>query len=197
MNTPVQKTSPRIHRRRDRRREDILRLAAARIAEAGPEHVRMEDLATAADMARGTLYSHFPTKESLVDAVVRPLFERSLAELEPIKAMEPRAAVHGLIALYWTLWRLDGDGLRASYRLRREALGSLAGIHAAFIGEVMAILEKARSQGVLRVDDPVLTGRIVSTLAIPLLELVGARPDGERLFKELLGDVLLGREAGS
>jgi AcrR family transcriptional regulator len=194
LNTKVQKSESRVDRRRSQKREEILRLAAARLAESGPDQMRMEDLADAADLARATLYSHFPTKEALVDAVVRPLFERSLEEVRPLKGLEPRAAVQGLIAVYWVLWGLDADGLRASYKLRKNALGSLAEIHFRFIGEVMELLGRAQAAGVLRVQDPVLTGRIVATLAIPLLELVGNHPEGESLFKAMLGDVLLGRE---
>ncbi|BDU76032.1 TetR/AcrR family transcriptional regulator [Mesoterricola sediminis] len=191
MNTRVQTSPPRVQRRREQRREAILRLAAQALAEHGPDGMRMEDLAEAADAARGTLYSHFPTKEALIDAVVRPLFARSLEAAAPLHALPPREAVRGLIALYWTLWSLSPDALRASYRLRKERLGTLAEIHGVFLGQVMAILGRAQAAGILRVGDPVLTGRIVATLAIPLLELVGARPDGERLFTAMLEDVLL------
>lgn len=56
--------------RRDRKRlqtmENLARAAAALFEEQGYEAVTMEQIAASADVAKGTLYNHFPVKEAVL-----------------------------------------------------------------------------------------------------------------------------------
>jgi TetR/AcrR family transcriptional regulator, regulator of autoinduction and epiphytic fitness len=56
--------------RRDRKRlqtqEHLARIAGALFADHGYEAVTMEQIAAAADVAKGTLYNHFPVKEAVL-----------------------------------------------------------------------------------------------------------------------------------
>ncbi|HLH68426.1 MAG TPA: TetR/AcrR family transcriptional regulator [Candidatus Dormibacteraeota bacterium] len=60
----------RIRLSREARRDQILRSAAAVFGRLGYEDARMEDVAKEAGIAKGLLYKHFPSKDSLFRALV-------------------------------------------------------------------------------------------------------------------------------
>ena len=75
-------------RRKDARPAEILAAALALFAERGFATTRLEDVARAAGISKGTVFLYFPTKEDLFRAVVRH-------ELVPnIAALEAEAARH-------------------------------------------------------------------------------------------------------
>ena len=57
-----------------RNRERILKAARAVFADQGIE-AQIDDVAKRAKVGVGTVYRHFPTKEALLDAIVREHFE--------------------------------------------------------------------------------------------------------------------------
>lgn len=57
--------SDRVARRRDATRERIFRVAMDLFAERGFESVTVADIAEAADIGKGTFFTHFPTKADL------------------------------------------------------------------------------------------------------------------------------------
>ncbi|MGE0805203.1 MAG: TetR/AcrR family transcriptional regulator [Burkholderiaceae bacterium] len=71
--------------RRARKRRDLLDRAAATAGALfrrdGYEAVTMEQIAEAADVARGTLYNHFPTKDALLAAWIHQELARDLSGL--------------------------------------------------------------------------------------------------------------------
>ena len=60
----------RIDRRRERTRQRLLDAGRALIAEKGVAGLRIQEITSAADVALGSFYNYFPTKEDLVEAVV-------------------------------------------------------------------------------------------------------------------------------
>lgn len=80
----VTETSSRIDRRRVRTRQRLLEAGRTMIAEKGVSGLRIQDITQAADVALGSFYNYFPTKEDLVEAVV----SESLAELGAATVME-------------------------------------------------------------------------------------------------------------
>ncbi|UWZ82372.1 TetR/AcrR family transcriptional regulator [Occallatibacter riparius] len=79
--------------RRDRKRQstlDLLSTVAMRLFERhGFDAVTMEKIAAEADVAKGTLYSHFPTKESALAYAIHQQLGRNLEPL--MRRMEPEA----------------------------------------------------------------------------------------------------------
>lgn len=67
----------RYDRRRERTRQRLVAAARALIAEKGVGGLRIQDVTREADVALGSFYNHFATKEDLVEVVVSGL----LAEL--------------------------------------------------------------------------------------------------------------------
>src|SRR5262245_55095450 len=60
----------RVARRQARTREALIAAAREHIAEHGLEGLRVSDVTERADVAFGTFYNHFKTKEDVVEAVV-------------------------------------------------------------------------------------------------------------------------------
>lgn len=184
--------SPRVQRRRAEARDRILAVAAQRFADSGPDAVRLDEVADAADVARGTLYSHFRTKDQLLCAIVEPVLERAVRGAAPLARRDAREAVEGLLAVYLDLWRTHPDALRIAYKAQDLPLGAaVLALHRRFLGGVMRVLTRAERAGVLRTGDATLAAHVLRRVAVPLLELYAASPDFERLFVESAEGLLL------
>ena len=98
-----------------RNRDQLLQVAAEAFAADGLQ-VPLDEIARRAGLGPGTLYRHFPTKESLVEAVVH---ERLRSLLDDARARaassEPGAALSGFI-----------DRLVAEARAKRDLVDALA-----------------------------------------------------------------------
>ncbi|MCW4354322.1 TetR/AcrR family transcriptional regulator [Hoyosella sp. YIM 151337] len=68
--------SRRVSRRRARNREAILNVAERLLTAEGAEAVRVEQIADAADVSVGSIYTHFGNKEGLVVATADRIFDR-------------------------------------------------------------------------------------------------------------------------
>lgn len=70
------KPTPRIARKRGRTRERLLTSAAQIIANQGAEGLRLRDVADGADVAVGSFYQHFESKDELIGEVVTATVKR-------------------------------------------------------------------------------------------------------------------------
>jgi AcrR family transcriptional regulator len=165
--------------------------AARQFAAAGPHAVRMDQVAEAADVARGTLYSHFPTKDELLCAIVEPVLELSATRTEGLARLGAREGIEGLLALYLELWRSNPDPLRIAYKAQDKPVGGMGALHARFLKGVMQGFERANRAGLLRAGDPALAGHVLRQVAVPVLELYAGRPGWERLFLDSLKGLLM------
>ncbi|GAA1538639.1 cholesterol catabolism transcriptional regulator KstR [Actinomadura kijaniata] len=83
-------------RSQHQRRKRILQVAAALVSRGGIEEMQMRKVAERADVALGTLYRYFPSKEDLIVAVVSEeldLLEGSIERRPPSADTPPRRAV--------------------------------------------------------------------------------------------------------
>lgn len=74
-------TTSRMDRKKDARREDILKAAETLFLAKGYQNASMNDLADEADLTKKTLYSYFICKEDLYYAVVARWYETLLGEI--------------------------------------------------------------------------------------------------------------------
>jgi AcrR family transcriptional regulator len=81
-----------------RNRERILKAARAVFGEQGM-HSQIDDVAKRAKVGVGTVYRHFPTKEALVEALVRERFEEIAGYA--LEALEREDAWEGFCELIW------------------------------------------------------------------------------------------------
>jgi TetR/AcrR family transcriptional regulator, cholesterol catabolism regulator len=183
--------APRVARRRAATRDRIVATAARLFAQAGPDAVRMDAVAEAADVARGTLYSHFRTKEDLLCAIVEPVLRLAVHKTSALGRKDARAGIDQLLQLYLELWVTHPDALRMAYKAQDMPLGESGTLHKGFLRGVMRVFESAQRAGILRSGDPVLAGHVMRQIAVPLLELYSRHADGRRLFVEGLRGLLL------
>jgi AcrR family transcriptional regulator len=98
----------RREKERELRRQGILKAARALFTTQDYEQVSMERIASEAELAKGTLYLYFDTKEDLVLALVTEELDQLLEKLEKISTRKESAAKR-LLA-----------GVRAFYRFTKE-----------------------------------------------------------------------------
>src|ERR671915_1320812 len=91
-----------------RNRERVLKAARAVFADHGIE-AQIDDVAKRAKVGVGTVYRHFPTKEALLDAVVRERFEEIAGYAE--EALRHEDAWEGFSELIWRAAERNADDL--------------------------------------------------------------------------------------
>jgi AcrR family transcriptional regulator len=89
----------RVDRRKEETRRKIIEKAFALFAQYDVDTVTMEQIAEAADIARGTLYNHFPVKEAIISEHIENLSIAANAErIERLRALpDTRARMTGAL----------------------------------------------------------------------------------------------------
>lgn len=204
--------SPRSRReeRRERevelRRADVLAAATAEFAEKGFAGAQMSALAARAEVALGTLYSLFDSKEQLFQAVVESGADafRSAVEAEVLALADPRERLLRLIDAGFERFQSDPAFFRIFAQSThgmpsriRDAMGESA--QARFVDFARFVVElahEAAAAGVLRGVDPeafglALMGALVN-VTTAMIEGSTTRPaqalaaDVRALFERLL-----------
>ncbi|GAA0911994.1 helix-turn-helix domain-containing protein [Nonomuraea longicatena] len=146
------------------------------------------EIAKAAGVGRVTLYGHFPSRESLVDAVMA----RVIAEADEVLDDPALAGLPGAQAL----WRLVAsswevlDGHSRLFLAADRALGAerVRERHTEPLRRVEALLERGRDEGDIRTDLP-LSWQVSSVFA--LLHGAAVEVEAARLDRAEAGGVLV------
>jgi TetR/AcrR family transcriptional repressor of mexJK operon len=158
---------PATHRARGRPRDLEKRAALLREAERlflthSVAGVSMESVAAAAGVSKMTLYSHFPDRESLFEAVVASVSQRMISEMARVHAaggeLSDSLAALG-VAFLTMMLRKDVVQCDRSLMVMLAANPGMAKRFyeagpASTVRSVAAILADAHAAGLLRVDDP-------------------------------------------
>ncbi|OXM69224.1 MULTISPECIES: TetR/AcrR family transcriptional regulator [Amycolatopsis] len=163
-------TAPRPMRADARRNyERILNTAREAFLEHGPD-APLDDIARRAGVGAGTLYRHFPTRETLVEAVYRDDIERLsaaahrlLAEYEPSEALNRWMREQVAFVLH-------KRGLAATLKAAMDRDSDTFALCKAMMNEAAAaVLKPAQETGAVRADvrprDLLLLGHGVSIAA--------------------------------
>jgi AcrR family transcriptional regulator len=131
-----------------RNRERILKAARAVFADHGVNS-QIDDVAKRAKVGVGTVYRHFPTKEALLDALVRERFEEIAGYA--LQALEREDAWEGFCEMIWRAAERNAADLAFC-----EAIASTD--KSAIVEEVGLarstglLIERAKAQGKMRGD---------------------------------------------
>ncbi|HXF95919.1 MAG TPA: TetR/AcrR family transcriptional regulator [Gemmatimonadales bacterium] len=101
--------SPRWHRRKNARPEEILEAALEVFAARGYAATRLEEVARRAGVSKGTIYLYFPGKEALFKAAVRRGLVPNIARAEALARGHAESASDALRALAHAVWDLVGE----------------------------------------------------------------------------------------
>lgn len=135
-----------------RNRGKLVTAARALFAEAGVD-APLEKVAAEAGVGIGTLYRHFPNRQTLIEAVYRDQSEEIVAEVQRLHAtLPPDEALAAVFVVY-----LDNA---ASKRGMKEVILAEVGADAPVFVEsrdrgraaIGAILEAGQTQGIFRTD---------------------------------------------
>lgn len=146
----------RTHRKRSRTREHLVAVALALFDQHGYDAVTMEQIAAVADVARGTLYNHFPVKEAVL---VQALHVKLASDLGPLlqKAMTRdglSAQLTGVFEASAKWWDAHRDYAAPYIRYRFQTISDgQAGQSDSEMQTLYAhLIEQAQAEGEIRDD---------------------------------------------
>jgi AcrR family transcriptional regulator len=166
-----------------RNRERILKAARAVFADHGID-AQIDDVAKRAKVGVGTVYRHFPTKEALVEALVRERFEEIARYAE--EALENASAWDGFCGLLWRATERNAAD-RAFCDVVSDTDCSRIVTETGLAASTEALMTRAKAEGKLR-DDATLMD--ISMLMSASGSVIRTMPDMWRRYVTILLDGL-------
>jgi AcrR family transcriptional regulator len=193
---------PKFRRRAEARPDEVLDAALELFMENGFAATRVEDIARRAGLSKGTVYLYFPSKEAVLEALVRraiiPIADSALGALADYEG-DPRIVITMVIKMVGKRFS-DPRIVAVPKVVFREVLGfpHLAEMYRVEVLDkvlpvVVGLIRKGVEQGYLRQVDPELTVRsIIGPLMLHLLmaEVFGITPEGGLHFDKLVDNHL-------
>jgi AcrR family transcriptional regulator len=131
-----------------RNRERIVKAATAVFAHQGVD-AQMDDVARRAKVGVGTVYRHFPTKEALLEALVRDRFEEIAGYA--LEALQRDDAWEGFCELVWRAAERNAPD-RGFCELVSASDQSAVVEECGLARSTQELMDRARAQGTLRAD---------------------------------------------
>jgi AcrR family transcriptional regulator len=146
------KASAPKRRRADAERSIASITTAALEALASDPDVSMAEIARRAGVVRATIYMHFPTRESLLDAVMEHATSKvadAIRTAEPDRG-EPEEALERVLLATWQQLSQFHSVLQVN--INRLSAKELHRRHLPMTTQIVPLLERAQSKGVFRSD---------------------------------------------
>jgi AcrR family transcriptional regulator len=202
MNDTLPEHGPKFRRRAEARPDEVLDAALELFLERGFAATRVEDIARRAGLSKGTVYLYFPSKEAVLEGLVRraiiPIADTALEALRNYEG-DPRIVIGTVIRMLGHRFS-DPRIIAIPKVVFREVLGfpHLAEMYRVevldkVIPVVTGLIRKGVEQGYLRQVDPELTVRsIIGPLLLHLVmaEIFGIQPEGGLHFDRLVDNHL-------
>lgn len=181
--------TPKFRRRAEARPDEVLEAALDLFTEKGYAATRVEDIARRAGISKGAVYLYFPSKEAIMEALVRraivPITEQAAAALTGFGGT-PRDAF--MLVFRLMSQRLADPRVLAVPKLIIREVGAFPELAAMYRREVIGrgvpvleqLIRRGIAAGVFRPVDPELTVRsIIGPIATHLImaEIFGIVPE--------------------
>ena len=144
--------SARKHRRADAERNTTSIINAALEGLASDPDASMAEIARRAGVVRATVYMHFPTRESLLDAVMEHatgLVAEAIRGAEPARG-EPKEALERVLLATWQ--QLSQFHSVLAINISRLSAKELRRRHLPMTTQFIPLLERGQAEGVFRSD---------------------------------------------
>jgi len=187
----IESGNARIRSRQDGTRTRILTESAALFVADGFENVSVEQILTAAGVARSSFYRFFANREDVLASIIRPVFADGLVHLEAIAARDSRGVLHGIFDAYLALWAAGPDALRLSTRTGGVYFELFRDLHLPFREKIAALLRLVESEGALLNGSAGYTARLIARTAVPVMEVYHRDPAFAELFRATMSGLLL------
>jgi AcrR family transcriptional regulator len=194
--------APRWQRRKEARPAEILDAALAVFAEKGFAAARLDQVAKAAGVSKGTLYLYFDSKEALFEAVVRSAIVPRIANAEALLRDHDGSATEFLARLYRMFAAVMADGQVAAIpKLVIAEAGNFPDLARFYLREVVsrglrlmgAVLELGVARGEFRPMNPAHATRLMIAPVLFLAlwrQSLGRHDDTELDGEAFLADAL-------
>jgi AcrR family transcriptional regulator len=169
-----------------RNRERILRAARAVFADRGMD-AQIDDVARRAKVGVGTVYRHFPTKEALLDALVRERFEEIAGYAQ--EALVREDPWEGFCELIWRAAERNAID-RAFCEMLAGSDQSAVVEETGLAGSTEELMERAKAQGKMRADATLMDVQIMMCGAGSVMFTMITAPDIWRRYLTLMLDGL-------
>lgn len=202
MNDTSQERGPKFRRRAEARPDEVLDAALELFMDKGFAATRVDDIAKRAGLSKGTVYLYFPSKEAVLEGLVRraiiPIADSALEALATYEG-DPRIVISMVIRMVGHRFA-DPRIVAIPKVVFREVLGfpHLAEMYRTEVLDrvlpvVVGLIRRGVEQGYLRQVDPELTVRsILGPLMLHLVmaEVFGIVPEGGLQFDRLVDNHL-------
>lgn len=201
MSDDTSRRVPKFRRRADARPDEVLDAALDLFIELGFTQTRVDDIAKRAGISKGAVYLYFPSKEAIMEALVRravvPIADSALEFFD--LDQDPRLTI--TMVLKMAAHRLSDPKTTAIPRIIFREVKSFPELAHMYrrevIDKVLPVVERLIARGIdrgyLRQVDPHLTIRsIVGPLVLHLAmaEIFGIVPEGGMQFDKLVDNHL-------
>lgn len=195
-------SGPKFRRRAEARPDEVLDAALELFMEKGFAATRVEDIARRAGLSKGTVYLYFPSKEAVLEALVRravvPIADSALDALANYEG-DPRPVISTVIRMVGKRFA-DPRIIAVPKVVFREVLGfpHLAEMYRTEVLDkvlpvIVGLIRRGIDQGYLRPVDPELTIRSIIgplMLHVVLAEVFGVTPEGGLHFDQMVDNHL-------
>jgi AcrR family transcriptional regulator len=169
-----------------RNRERIVKAARAVFADQGID-AQIDDVAKRAKVGVGTVYRHFPTKEALLEALVRERFEEIAGYGR--EALEREDAWEGFCELIWRAAERNAVD-RAFCEVVAGTDCSRVVEETGLAGSTEELMRRAKAQGRMRADASAMDVEIMMCGAGSVMRTILTAPDVWRRYLTLMLDGL-------
>ncbi len=185
--------SPRVEQRRERMRQNVLRMGAKMFLGRGIENVSVEEILADANLARSTFYSIFTSKRDLLFHILDPIFQTGVTHMESLKGKSPTEMVYGVIDMYPMLWERFGEAL--FLRIGHDEFKLIEKTHNQYVMMIDQLFSGVEAAGILRNGSSPYTQRLMARCAIDVVRVYRTDPDFKRLYSKTMEGMLLADDA--
>jgi len=183
--------SPRVARRRERMRASLLAAGARQFASRGIGAVVVEELIAEADVSRATFYGFFSSKYSLLEGILKPIFDTATRAIRELSARPPGEVVDGLVDVYLSLWEAHREGLLLIPLVDPETFRHFGPQHRALQSALLDLLLGLERADLLRNGSAQYSLKVIARTAVQLLRVYDGHPAAAALFRDALRGLLL------
>jgi AcrR family transcriptional regulator len=177
--------------RRQQTRETLQAIAARHFALKGIATVSVEDIIAEANISRRTFYTFFASKHELIAAVVIPVFEDGLSQLQALGKTPTDSLVTDIITVYLNLWNKHSDAFYLSSLLDAKTFMLVEGEHNRFVFCLLDLLKIAQASGQLKNDSADYSLKLLARSAVPILKIYCKDKKFQQLYLETMAGMLL------